>query len=70
MIGYFKAVLARRREDDGASGVEYGLLVAAIAAVIVATVFILGQWVFKAFDDTCKAVADPAGGPAATCTAP
>jgi pilus assembly protein Flp/PilA len=70
MIEYFKAILARRRDDEGASGVEYGLLVAAIAAVIVATVFILGQWVFKAFDDTCKAVSDPAGGPAATCVAP
>jgi len=70
MIEYFQAVLARRREDEGASGVEYGLLVAAVAAVIVAVVFFLGQWVFKAFDDTCKSISVKGGPPAAECKAP
>jgi pilus assembly protein Flp/PilA len=71
MIEYFKAVLARRRDDEGASGVEYGLLVAAVAAVIVITVFILGQWVLKAFDDTCKNMAQGSSGTApATCADP
>jgi pilus assembly protein Flp/PilA len=71
MIEYFRALRARHRDDDGASGVEYGLLVAAIAAVIVALVFILGQWVFKAFDDTCQNIATK-GQPdtVATCDAP
>ena len=33
----------RTRRDDGASAVEYGLLVALIAVVIASTVFLLGQ---------------------------
>lgn len=58
MLTYVKTVqrmqeLARRRDDRGASAVEYGLLVAAIAAVIVALVFILGGFVKEAFQTTC-----------------
>jgi pilus assembly protein Flp/PilA len=33
----------RTRRDDGASAVEYGLLVALIAVVIASTVLLLGQ---------------------------
>jgi pilus assembly protein Flp/PilA len=33
---------ARRKRDEGASAVEYGLLVALIAVVIAATVVLLG----------------------------
>jgi pilus assembly protein Flp/PilA len=40
------------RHDEGASAVEYGLLVAAIAAIIVGVVFILGGKVSSAFDKT------------------
>ena len=43
-------------KDRGASAVEYGLMVAAIAAVIVGTVFALGGFVKSAFDDTCTAI--------------
>jgi pilus assembly protein Flp/PilA len=32
----------RKRQDEGASAVEYGLLIAAVAAVIAVTVFSLG----------------------------
>jgi pilus assembly protein Flp/PilA len=32
----------RKRQDGGASAVEYGLLIAAVAAVIAVTVFSLG----------------------------
>ena len=46
----------RTHDDDGASAVEYALLAAAVAAVIVAIVFALGQHVFTLFDDTCTAV--------------
>ena len=53
MIEYFKAVLARRRDDEGASGVEYGLLVAAIAAVIVVLAFSIGSFVHDGFKKTC-----------------
>ena len=37
------------KDQDGATAVEYGLIVAAIAAVIVATVFALGGKVNTAF---------------------
>lgn len=46
----------RRDEDRGASAVEYGLMVAAIAAVIVGVVFGLGSLVRQAFDKTCSAL--------------
>ncbi|HEX2497596.1 MAG TPA: Flp family type IVb pilin [Actinomycetes bacterium] len=56
-----KVVSRRRGGEDGASGVEYGLLVAAIAAIIVVVVFVLGRWVLDAFTDTCTSMG---GGPA------
>jgi len=42
--------------DRGASAVEYGLMVAAIAAVIVAVVFGLGGLVKNTFVDTCTII--------------
>jgi pilus assembly protein Flp/PilA len=48
---------AGRKTDEGASAVEYGLLVAAIAAVIVALVFALGSYVRGAFQNSCDAIA-------------
>ena len=44
------------RHDDGATAVEYGLLVAAIAAVIVAVVFLLGGKVSSTFAATCSGI--------------
>ena len=44
-----------KRDDEGASAVEYGLLVAAIAAIIILVVFALGTFVKGAFKDTCTA---------------
>lgn len=46
----------RARDERGASAVEYGLLVAGIAAVIVAVVFFLGGTITSAFQDTCDKV--------------
>jgi pilus assembly protein Flp/PilA len=46
----------RSERDSGASAVEYGLLVAAIAAVIVLVVLALGQVTKKPFDETCEAI--------------
>lgn len=43
------------RDESGAAAVEYGLLVAAIAAIIILTVFYLGGYVEGAFKTTCKA---------------
>ena len=39
--------------EDGASAVEYGLLVAGIAALIVAIVFLFGGVIKNAFSTTC-----------------
>jgi len=44
------------RRDEGASAVEYGLLVAAIAAVIVGVVFLLGGKVSSTFAATCSGI--------------
>jgi pilus assembly protein Flp/PilA len=49
------------RRDEGASAVEYGLLVAAIAAVIVVIVFALGTKVRAAFTTTCNSIATGQG---------
>ena len=53
-----------RTRDQGASAVEYGLLVAAIAAVIVGVVFVLGGKVSAAFNktNTCMTTTQPATG--------
>lgn len=53
---------ARVSAERGASAVEYGLMVAAIAAVIVGTVFALGHFVQTSFDKTCSALTTPVGG--------
>ncbi len=53
--------LAARRDEEGASAVEYGLLVAAIAAIVVAIVFLLGGVISEVFTTTCTEVADGAG---------
>lgn len=42
-----------RRDEEGASAVEYGLLVAAIAAIIVLIVFAIGKFVKAGFQTTC-----------------
>lgn len=40
-------------DDSGASAVEYGLIVVAIAAVVVAAVFGLGGVVTRLFTESC-----------------
>jgi pilus assembly protein Flp/PilA len=45
-----------KMEERGASAVEYGLLIAGIAALIVVAVFALGPIVKEAFTDTCDAI--------------
>lgn len=44
------------RDDRGASAVEYGLLVAAIAAIIVVIVFAVGVFTGALFKDTCSSL--------------
>ncbi len=52
MFRMIKNLHAHRRGEEGASAVEYGLLVALIAAVIVVAVLLLGGVVKGAFQDT------------------
>ncbi|HXU94369.1 MAG TPA: Flp family type IVb pilin [Gallionella sp.] len=49
------------REEDGATAVEYGILVAAIAAVIVIVTLIVGAQVENAFNRVCKALGGISG---------
>ena len=42
LISALQALVARRHEDEGATAVEYGLMVALIAVAIVTTVTALG----------------------------
>jgi pilus assembly protein Flp/PilA len=50
-----------RRPERGASAVEYGLLIAGIAGLIVLAVFALGPIVEEAFADTCDSIKAEAG---------
>jgi pilus assembly protein Flp/PilA len=55
MLRYLRKVTGDAK-DRGASAVEYGLMVAAIAAIIVAVVFGLGGLVRDTFKDTCTQI--------------
>lgn len=53
-----------RRDDEGATSVEYGLIVVAIAAVIAVIVFLLGDVVVDLFDQGCDGLSvETAGAP-------
>ena len=56
MIAFVRNVRRHHKNDEGASAVEYGLLVAAIAAVIVVVVFALGGLVKDKFNSTCNGI--------------
>jgi pilus assembly protein Flp/PilA len=60
--------IANRKDEKGASAVEYGLLVAAIAALIVVIVFALGGLVKGVFTDTCSEIQSKASVSGVTCT--
>jgi pilus assembly protein Flp/PilA len=76
MIAYIRGIRRHQKSDEGASAVEYGLLVAAIAAVIVVVVFALGGLVKDKFNSTCNGIksngvstsTNDCNGPAATST--
>ena len=56
------------KDEDGASAVEYGLLVAGIAALIVLIVFSFGGIIKEVFSDTCDTVKNNSTGVTAACT--
>ena len=62
MLDYLRIMLAARaRSERGASAVEYGLLIAGIAALIVVIVFAFGDNIRDIFNSTCDAVATGSG---------
>ena len=59
MLDYLRIMLNGRlakMDERGASAVEYGLLVAGIAAVIVGIVFILGDTLSGVFNNTNNSI--------------
>jgi len=61
MLQLLRRMIDAKRRDDGASAVEYGLLVAAIAALIVLVVFAFGGLVKNVFQDTCDEIKKGSG---------
>ncbi|MBS4752328.1 Flp family type IVb pilin [Nocardioides sp. zg-ZUI104] len=62
MVQYLSILLNARfakMEERGATAVEYGLLVALIAAVIVAAVAVLGKEVLGGFNDVNSELQKP-----------
>ena len=67
MLDYLRIMIDAQKskiDERGASAVEYGLLIAGIAALIVAVVFIFGGVIRDVFSDTCDAVNQAACTPA------
>lgn len=59
MVEYLRALLTvhfDRRDERGASAVEYGLLIAGIAALIVVIVLAFGDNIRDIFNNTCDSV--------------
>ncbi len=59
MIQYMTILLQGHKakmDERGASAVEYGLLIAGIAAIIVVAVMALGPVVKSAFTGTCNSI--------------
>lgn len=68
MLSFFQRI-TRRDDERGASAVEYGLLIAAIAAIIVVVVFAIGNLVNTGFKTTCTNIADKDGNTSTLSTA-
>ncbi|WP_372728584.1 Flp family type IVb pilin [Nocardioides sp.] len=64
MVDYLRILLNARfakMDERGASAVEYGLLIAGIAALIVVVVFAFGSNLKEIFTNTCKSVGNGTG---------
>ena len=64
MLDYLRIMLDARlakMDERGASAVEYGLLIAGIAALIVVVVFAFGGVIKNIFQTTCKSVGQSSG---------
>ena len=61
MLDYLRIMLNAQKakmDERGASAVEYGLLIAGIAALIIVVIFAFGGVLNKVFNDTCGSVND------------
>jgi pilus assembly protein Flp/PilA len=70
MLDYTRIMLNARlakMDERGASAVEYGLLIAGIAALIVVVVFAFGGVIKNIFSGTCKSVGRSAAGGTGSC---
>jgi pilus assembly protein Flp/PilA len=64
MLDYLRIMLnarVARMDERGASAVEYGLLIAGIAALIVVIVFAFGGVLKNIFGGTCNSIGTSAG---------
>lgn len=57
VLSAFETTITAKRDERGATAVEYGLLVALIAAVIIAAVLLLGGQITAAFTKVTTALA-------------
>ena len=65
MLDYLRIMLDAQKaklDERGASAVEYGLLIAGIAALIIVVVFAFGGVLNGVFSDTCGSVATQGAG--------
>ena len=69
MLEFLRNMFAmqRNRNERGASAVEYGLLVAGIAAVIVTVVIAFGGNINDIFNNTCSKVGNGSSTAQTTC---
>jgi pilus assembly protein Flp/PilA len=70
MIQYLHMLLVDKKakmDERGASAVEYGLLVAGIAALIVAVVFLFGNFIQGIFSSTCTSINASMASPSSGC---
>jgi pilus assembly protein Flp/PilA len=55
-VDAIETLTSRGQAETGASAVEYGLLIAGIAAMIAAVVFVFGGGSTGMFQDSCKTI--------------
>jgi pilus assembly protein Flp/PilA len=70
MLDYLRIMLNARlakMDERGASAVEYGLLIAGIAALIVVVIFAFGGVLKNVFSNTCKSIGTSAGAGSGSC---
>ena len=68
MLDYIRIMINARKaklDERGASAVEYGLLIAGIAALIIVVIFAFGGVLKGVFHDTCASI--QGGGTAGSC---